>query len=160
MIEAINEAIIKGLKGGNAHNDPLIILKGLTPEIARKKPTQINHSCWELLYHTIIWNDIFINNIKGNVQNWDPVDNWPTSKETEDDENFYILVQRFEGNLQEIKNLLQSSVIDFNESKKLPTTMNNELSTIKLFIAVVQHISYHTGQIAYVRRIVDNWPAK
>ena len=34
MIEAINEAIINGLKGGNAHNDPMIILKGLTPQKA------------------------------------------------------------------------------------------------------------------------------
>ena len=158
MIEAINEAMVKGLKGGNAHNDPMIILKGLTPQKARKKVEKFNHSCWELLYHTIIWNDIFINNIKGNVQNWDPINNWPTSDEMDDDEKYYVLIQRFENNLQEINNLIYSPTMDLDPSRMLSTTMDNKLSTIKLFIAILQHISYHMGQIACVRRMVDNWP--
>ena len=158
MIDALNDAILSGLKGAFIHNDRLTILKGLTPAIARKKALGFDHSCWDLLYHTVIWNDIFIGNIKGNLENWSPSNNWPSPDEKKNDHEFDTLVQRFEVNLQEVKNLLTSSPLDFNLKRKLNQEENFELSTVKLFITILQHISYHIGQIACVRRMVDDSP--
>ena len=158
MNQSINDAIISGLKGEHIHSDPLNILKGLTPATARKKAPGYDHSCWDLLYHTVIWNDIFLNNIKGSEQNWNPKDNWPQADEKEQDENFYDLIQRFNDNLQEVKNLLANPNLDFKDKQKIIPNETIELSTIKLFMTILQHISYHIGQIACVRKIVDDWP--
>lgn len=151
--EIIN-AIIGGLKAENAHGDPLSILEGLTPAVARKKAPGYEHSCWDLLYHTVIWNDIFLNNIKGIEQNWRPEDNWPQSKETLVDENFYRLVQRFKDNIQEVRDLLAKPTLDFKAKQKISLHETTELPSLKLFIIILQHISYHTGQIACVKKLV------
>ena len=156
LIEALNDTILSGLKGSFIHNDPLTILKGLTPAKARKKTLGFDHSCWDLLYHTIIWNDIFLGNIKGNLENWNPGNNWPSLEEKKDDQEFDTLIQRFKTQLQETTNLLVSSTIDFSQKKKLSQEENIELSTVKLFSIILQHISYHIGQIACVKKMVDD----
>ena len=154
MSSTIIDAIIGGLKGEHIHSDPLNIIKDLTPTIARKKAPGYDHSCWDLLYHAVIWNDIFLNNIKGLEQNWRPEDNWPDTKEVEKDENFYTLVQRFKDNLQEVRELLANPNLDFKNTQKIIPQETIELSIVKLFITILQHISYHIGQIACVKKIV------
>ena len=118
-MEAVKEAVISGLQGAFIHSDPLVILKDLTPEIARKKALGFTHSCWDLLYHTVIWNDIFLGNIKGRVENWNPENNWPSPEEVENDDEFYKLLNRFEKNIQETKGLIDSSLENLNKTKKL-----------------------------------------
>ncbi len=103
------DAIMSGLKGDFIHSDPLIILKGLTPDIARKKGCDYNHSCWDLLYHIVLWNDIFLTNIKGNVGNWNPHNNWPVESELENDTDFYNLITTFESQINEIRVVAQDS---------------------------------------------------
>ena len=154
MSSTIIDAIIGGLKGEHIHSDPLNIIKDITPTIARKKAPGYDHSCWDLLYHAVIWNDIFLNNIKGLEQNWRPEDNWPDTKEVEKDENFYTLVQRFKDNLQEVRELLANPNLDFKNTQKIIPQETIELSIVKLFITILQHISYHIGQIACVKKIV------
>lgn len=152
------EAITTGLKAEFIHSDPLTILKNLTPETARKKTDGFNHSIWDLLYHTVIWNDIFLANIRGQEANWNPSNNWPTEEEKSQDQALVDLLQRFKNNIQEVKDLLAKDNLDFTSKHRLSEDNAFELSTIKLFITILQHISYHMGQIATVRKIVDKWP--
>ena len=152
------DAIISGLKGEFIHSDPFSILKNLTPDIARKKAPGFNHSIWDLLYHTVIWNDIFLTNIKGDEANWNPSNNWPSDEEKEQDQNFTELLQRFTNNVQEVKDLLASQHLDFTAKHRISPDNAFELTTIKLFMTILQHISYHMGQIATVRKMVDKWP--
>lgn len=158
MYNAISEAIISGLAGEFIHSDPKAILKDLTPEIARKKVPPYDHSIWDLLYHTVIWNDIFLTNIKGSLANWGPEDNWPSAADKENDQNFIELLQRFDANVAEVKTLLQGEKIDFTRKQVLSKDYPPELSVIKLYVTILQHISYHMGQIACVRKMVDSWP--
>ncbi len=152
------DAIRTGLSGDFIHSDPKSILKNLTPTIARKTVPPYDHSIWDLLYHTVIWNDIFLSNIKGSIANWNPENNWPSEEDKASDQNFYDLLKRFDENVEEVHSLLQSDKIDFSKKQKISTTNIAELTVIKLFITILQHISYHIGQIACVRKIVDEWP--
>lgn len=156
-IETI-EAIISGLAGEFIHSDPKAILKDLTPEIARKRVPPYDHSIWDLLYHTVIWNDIFLTNIKGSLANWGPEHNWPPEADKKNDQNFIELLQRFDDNIAEVKSLLQKENIDFSKKQELSDNNPVELSVIKLYVTILQHISYHMGQIACVRKMVDDWP--
>ena len=158
MINETIDAILTGLKGQFIHSDPFSILKNLTPDIARKKAEGFNHSIWDLLYHTVIWNDIFLTNIKGDEANWNPQNNWPSEAEKTQNQNFINLLQRFTTNIQEVKDLLTSDRLDFTSKHRISPDNAFELTSIKLFMTILQHISYHMGQIATVRKMVDNWP--
>ena len=153
--EAVN-AIISGLKGEFIHSDPLAILKDLTPATARKKTAGYDHSCWDLLYHTVLWNNVFLSNIKGKFANWNPSNNWPDIGEFTTDNSFYELMKNFESQLQEVRMLLQDQPLRFSKKQKLSETNDEELSVMKLYITILQHISYHIGQIACIRKIVEH----
>ena len=157
-MEAVKDAVLSGLQGAFIHSEPMVILEGLTPEVARKTSSGFDHSCWDLLHHTVIWNDIFLGNIKGNIENWNPENNWPIQIEQENDSVFYDLINHFEGQLNEVRSLVQQPIISFSKKQKISTNSDHELSIIKLYMTIIQHISYHIGQIACVRRMVDNWP--
>lgn len=157
MTQETIDAVISGLKGEFIHSDPLVVLNGLTPEVARKRASGYDHSIWDLLYHTVLWNDIFLDNIKGNISNWNPTNNWPDPKELEDDGQFTILLKTFDSQLEQVRILLHNPKNDFNKKQKISTTNNAELSIIKLYITILQHISYHIGQIACIRKIVSDW---
>ncbi|MFX0015952.1 MAG: DinB family protein [Promethearchaeota archaeon] len=151
MKDELINAISSGLHGDYTHTDPLFIIKGLTPTIARKKPKKAGHSCWELLHHIVVWQDILLRHIKGEELDWHEIesrDNWPTSEALEDDSNFWSLKNKFEADLNEVKTLLND--IDYTKKSK----GSPELSTIKLLLVLLQHTSYHIGQIITVSQVL------
>ena len=155
MREQLVNAISSGFYGEWTHIDPKKALANLTPTIARKKPENMVHSCWELLHHIVIWQESIIKNIKGDSLDWNEIvakQNWPTPEVMKDDSNFSKLLDRFFSGVKEATNLLNG--VDFTKkSVGFP-----ELSTIKLYIVLLQHTSYHNGQIITVRKSTGDWP--
>lgn len=155
MHDQLIKAISSGLQGKWTHIDPKKAFVGLTPTIARKKPKDNIHSCWELLHHIVIWQDTLIRHVQGETLDWNDIetkDNWPTTESTKDDSNFSILLARFYSGVEEAAKLLTK--VDFlKTSRGFP-----ELSTIKLFAVLLQHTSYHIGQIIVVRQCLGDWP--
>ena len=155
MKKQLINAISSGLHGEWTHTDPKRALAGLTPINAKKKSTKSTHSCWELLHHIIVWQDTIINNIKGENLDWREIesqDNWPTEESLTDDSNFLDLKNRFLAGIEEAQDLLKQT--DFTEmSRGYP-----ELPKIKLYITLLQHTSYHLGQIMSLRKNLGDWP--
>ncbi|MHA2245429.1 MAG: DinB family protein [Candidatus Hodarchaeales archaeon] len=155
MRDHLTSAISGGFQGEWTHIDPKYVFIGLTPITAKKKPNNDTHSCWELLYHIVLWQDTMIKSIKGETVDWNEIekkDNWPTNETMNDDSNFSKLLDKFNSGIKEARNLLES--VDFvKKSVGFP-----ELSTIKLFIALLQHTSYHVGQIVTIRQNLGDWP--
>ena len=106
------------------------------------KPESVNHSIWDLLHHTVIWNDIFIQNIKGYQVSWEPENEWPKAKDKLIDNNFYFLIKKFNEQLFNIQGLLKRKDLDFRIKNKVSDSSEIQLTTIKLFITILQHISY------------------
>jgi uncharacterized damage-inducible protein DinB len=152
------EAITSGLHGKWTHIDPKKALAGLTPANAKKKSNGIDHSCWELLHHTVFFLEVIINQIKGQAPNWHELEssenseNWPSVESMQDDSNYHKLVDRFQAGIEDAQNLLEQA--DF---AKMPAG-KPELSTIKLFLVLLQHTSYHIGQIITIRKCLGTWP--
>ena len=41
------------------------------------------HSCWDLLHHTVFWQDIILKNLEGEYIDWNTInneDNWPSDE--------------------------------------------------------------------------------
>ncbi len=155
MQDQLINAISSGFYGEWTHIDPKYALTGLTPLNARKKPDGSAHSSWELLHHIVIWQDTIIRHIQGETLNWNDIeakDNWPSTESMKDDSNFSTLLARFYSSVEKATTLLTS--VDFlKTSGGFP-----ELSTIKLYIVLLQHTSYHIGQIITIRQCLGDSP--
>ena len=158
MKDHLIKAISGGLHGNWVHTDPKKILKAFTPANARKKPDGASHSCWELLHHAIVWQDAILCQIKGETVDWNDIEkknNWPTAEAMTDDMGFEILVEKFTTGIKEAKKMLES--VDFTIEHSLGDDLP-PLSTIKLFTVLLQHNSYHIGQLITIRKIIGDWP--
>ena len=150
-------AIFSGFNGDWIHIEPKKALTGLTPITAKQKPNNSTHSCWELLHHIVIWQDAIIKHINGETIDWNEIeknDNWPITELMRDESNFNNLVDRFYSGIEEAQNLLQK--VDFTRtSSGFP-----QLSVIKLYLVLLQHVSYHIGQLITIRKCLGDWPPK
>ncbi|MHA2074371.1 MAG: DinB family protein [Candidatus Hodarchaeales archaeon] len=149
MKKQMIEAITSGLEGEWTHIDPKSALANLNPSKAKIKPKYVSHSPWELLHHIVIWQDALLAQIKGASLDWNEIekkDNWPTSESMQDDSNFSSLLNRFHSGIEEAQELLKR--VDFtNTYGQFP-----ELSVFKLYLTLLQHTSYHLGQIVTIRK--------
>ncbi|MHA1200747.1 MAG: DinB family protein, partial [Candidatus Heimdallarchaeaceae archaeon] len=107
-----------------------------------------SHSIWEILYHIVFWQDIFIENIKGNDPKWDDEGSWLKEEEMQEDRNFKKLQERFKEGKEEIERLIESTNLD----EKLVYCRNEP--RLQLIIVAITHNSYHTGQILIIRNIL------
>ncbi|MCM3457238.1 DinB family protein [Heyndrickxia oleronia] len=142
-----------GLHGENAHADPLEVFEGLQWDTAGVKPANCPYSVWQVLNHMIFWQDFYLTYLKGSV----PVhpehdeDSWPVEIAPSNETEWSDAIVQFSKGLQEAENEAKK---DLNEMKdtKLERTRGVILATL------MTHNSYHTGQVALIRRIIGAWP--
>jgi uncharacterized damage-inducible protein DinB len=150
--------LASGLYGALTHLHPKKAVEGLTPSIARKKPSNKYHSCWDLLFHTVVWQDILLKNIEGEFIDWSALsheDNWPSNDILSKDENFNELVNKFNENLKIAATKLEN--IDLMKEIKIGPERTPNVTYFRLFLVFLQHTSYHLGQMVTTRKILREW---
>ena len=157
MENQILNDLSSGLVGELTHLHPKKAVKGLTPAIARKKPTNLDHSCWDLLHHTVFWQDILLKNLEGKIDNWFPPDdkNWPSDEYLNKDENFFGLLEKFNKNLEKATNKLKN--ITLTDKITIGAPLPPDLSYFRILLVFLQHTSYHLGQIVTTRKLLGDW---
>ncbi|MFX1283399.1 MAG: DinB family protein [Promethearchaeota archaeon] len=156
MNDTLVKVIINGLHGENTHLKPQKAMEGLTPASARNKPDKEFHSCWDILHHIVVWQEGILQAIKGEKVDWKDIGrshNWPTNELLTDDSNFSNLLNKFENGLNKAEELAKT--IDLNK----PMPAWGGAPVIQAFIVLLQHNSYHLGQIVAVRKMLGNWPS-
>lgn len=154
MTETVVKALINGLYGKNTHLSPKKVIEGLTPSNARIKPENDNHSCWDLLHHIKIWQKAILESIRGQEVNWKDISknhDWPNAAYLSDDQNFINLVKMFEESLLEAEELIKTT--DLHQ----PMPAWDGAPVIQAIIVLLQHNSYHYGQIVAVRKSLGIW---
>ncbi|MFX1250577.1 MAG: DinB family protein [Promethearchaeota archaeon] len=161
MKQQLIEDIKSGLLGRLTHLEPEKVLEGLSPTVARKKPSEETYSCWDLLYHTVFWQDILLKNINGEVIDWSKIEaknNWPSAVHLTKDANFKDLTEKFYENIKNAGNILEK--VDLGKGVKIGPEHTPEVSNFRLFLVFLQHTSYHLGQIVTVRKFLEDWKQK
>ncbi len=154
MTETVVKALINGLYGKYTHLSPKKVIEGLTPSNARIKPENDNHSCWDLLHHIKIWQKAILESIRGQEVNWKDISknhDWPNAAYLSDDQNFINLVKMFEESLLEAEELIKTT--DLHQ----PMPAWDGAPVIQAIIVLLQHNSYHYGQIVAVRKSLGIW---
>ena len=148
---AVLATLISGVAGGGAHLDSSTVLDGLDWTLAGKEVPGAPYTILQAANHIIYWNGYAVAAIRGESPtppaHWQ--DGWPGPKAPASEEEWKALVRAFKASL--------ASLLETVKQKRFTDLIvtRNRLDSLR---AMTQHVSYHVGQIALLRRILGSWP--
>jgi uncharacterized damage-inducible protein DinB len=157
-------ALSELLHGKGAHADPIACVENLSPELAARHVEGFPHSIGQLVFHMNYWMDYELRRIRGarpaypehNSESFPPAPS-PAGARSWDE-----LRKRFAGLLAEFAALAKSSPEEMQ--RQIETAHEGDKRVAGSLEAVlwqmVAHNSYHTGQVAMIRRTLGAWPPR
>jgi uncharacterized damage-inducible protein DinB len=157
MKKSFSEILIGGLRGASSNVHPMNALEGLSAKMASQRPYKENHSVWEILHHMVYWQDLVLNTLRGKNVEWPKhaEESWLSNSGSGKKKEWDQLVDRFR------KGLRKAERITRNTSSRDLTKSNPAWRGASIGSAlqiIVNHNSYHLGQIVYVRKLLKRWP--
>ena len=158
--EKLRKELIFQLKGGNAHAKFDDVVKNF-PELLRgTAPQGMPYSAWQLLEHIrIAQDDIlrFCKNSDGSYKEmkW-PDDYWPEGPAPTSASAWTDSIKNYHKDLDEFIELVGDTKTDLFK----PFPWGDGQTLFHEAMLLVDHASYHLGEIVAVRRILKSWPAK
>jgi hypothetical protein len=153
---SLREQLYQLLLGSNAHVDVLTALKDFPPKLYGVKPENAPHSAWALLEHMrLTMRDLwdYCTTAEYVEKKW-PDDYWPASAETPSTEAWQASVRALKEDLDAFGKLVKDP--DSNLYAQIPWGEKDHTLLREVLVAA-DHISYHTGELVYLRRILGAW---
>ena len=153
--DTIRKHLLASLQGRNAHLSFEQTVKYFPDNYYNKKISGIQYSCWDLLEHLRIaqWDILdFIMNPEYQSKSW-PDNYWP--KDKGDSEKWKSSVKNFLNDRKELEAMLEDSAIDLYS----PIPHAPDYTIFREIVIVIDHNSYHTGQLLSLRRALGIWSA-
>lgn len=152
------------LHGKGAHADPLACVEDLSAELAARHVENFPHSIGQLVFHMNYWMDYELRRIRGErpVYPEHSSESFPPAPSPADAQNWDRLQKRLAGLLADLTALAESSSAEMQ--RQIETVHDGDKKLAGSLEAVlwqmVAHNSYHTGQIAMIRRAIGAWPPR
>ena len=131
------------------------VLEAVTADRARQRTVAGAHSIWEIVLHITVWCDIARQRIKGQAigdptpgQDWPPAPAAGSDPKSGSDAAWALAVDR----LVESHRQLAADVRRLDEAQLDALVPGLEYSVSVLLNGVVEHGTYHGGQIALLKR--------
>ena len=157
-------ALIELLHGTGAHTDPLACLEDISAEVAARQISGFPHSIGQLVFHMNYWMDYELRRIRGerpaypehNSESFPPASLPGSAQEWEH------LRKHFAALLGELAALANSSPKELQRRIESMHAGDKKIAgTVEAVLwQMVAHNSYHTGQIAMMRRAMGAWPPR
>ena len=155
--------------GKGAHVDPVACVEDISAELAARRVPGYPHSIWQIVLHMNYWMDYELRKIAGeNPHNPDhAIMSWPShpnpsgaSQGPMAQAEWQLARQHFIDNLAQLaaradsdSATLDRMVGDFDTKQR-----SRQSSVRTALLQITAHNSYHTGQIALLRRQAGAWP--
>lgn len=155
MSAVLREQLVKQLTGQNAHASFENAIKGLSVDEVGIRPEKLPYSIWELVEHIrISQSDIvrFCMDPEYESPEW-PEGYWPSSRKPGGADEWEESVSEIRKDLQQMVDLVTDTGNDL--FSRIPHGDGQTLFREALLI--IDHNSYHTGQIITVRRLLGLW---
>lgn len=152
----IREQLIALLDGGNSHMTFAEVAAGFPLEAINSKAPGIPYSAWHFLEHMRIaqWDILeFIRN-EGHVSPDYPEGYRPKADERADEKQWHDTVRGFAADLQALQDMVADPVVDLFA----PISHAPDYTIFREILVIAAHNSYHTGEVALLRQILDLWP--
>jgi uncharacterized damage-inducible protein DinB len=153
------QALIELLCGKGAHADPIACVEDVTPELAARRIDGFPHSIADLIFHMNYWMNYELKRIRGEKPKYPEhnAESFPSTPQSWD-----RLKRDFSWFLGEFAKLAQSPREELDRHlESIHPGDRLQSSTLEAVLwQMVAHNSYHTGQIATIRRALGAWPPK
>jgi uncharacterized damage-inducible protein DinB len=155
-IARILDQMDRAFAGDAWHGPPLMsLLDGLMPEDAAMHPIKGAHSIWELVHHITTWNIVVHQELSGAAAEITPELDWPPVWEIT-----AVEWRRALQNLADVRSRLRHAVGQLRDDQldERPSKRTNNSRYVMLH-GIVQHDSYHAGQIALLKKALRSGAA-
>lgn len=153
--EPLRDHLVRTLDWQDAHATFDAAVEGMPPELRGVRPDGLPHSAWELLEHMRLAQlDIleFCRDSDYTEGRW-PEDYWPTAPAPEREEAWDESVAAFRADREALKAMAADRDLDLFA----PVPRGTGQTFLRELLLVVDHTSYHVGQLVLVRRLLDVW---
>ncbi len=158
------QAMIELLRGRGAHADPLACVEDISAELAARRVENFPHSIAELVFHMNYWMDYELRRIGGEKPKYPEhnAESFPPAPSPADEKAWERLRRDFAWFLAEFAELAESPRAELDRQVESAHEGDQKVaSTLEAVLwQMVAHNSYHTGQIAMIRRAIGAWPPK
>jgi len=152
------------LHGKGAHADPMACVEDLSAELAARQLTGFPHSIGQLVFHMNYWMEYELRRIRGERPAYPrhSSESFPPAPSPADAQDWDQLRKRFAGLLADFTALAKSSPEEMQRQiESVHAGVTKLAGTLEAVLwQMVAHNSYHTGQIAMLRRILGVWPPR
>ncbi len=157
-------ALTELLHGKGAHADPLACVEDIDAVLAARHVAGFPHSIGQLVFHMNYWMDYELRRIRGERPEYPKhnSESFPATSSAIDSKEWDRLRKSFTGLLADFSALAKSSSDEMQ--RQIETAHPGDAKVAGTLEAVlwqmVAHNSYHMGQIAMIRRMLNAWPPR
>jgi len=148
--------------GKGTHVDPVACVEDVTAEQALHRVAGFPHSIWQIVEHMNYWMDYDLRTVAGDNPPYPnhAIESWAEHPDPANDEQWKAATRRFGELLARIAALADGDSAELERSvTKLEPLNSRRQSTMHASLwEVAAHNSYHSGQIALLRRQAGAWP--
>jgi uncharacterized damage-inducible protein DinB len=151
--------------GQAAHADPLACVADLPVQVASRRVAGYPHSIWQIVLHMNYWMDYDLRTMAGEILQYPEhaIESWPDHAEARgsaSESEWRNAVAQFGGLLEQLAALADSGKENLGRITTKVTAGNTrrECAVQNVLVEIIAHNSYHTGQIALLRRQAGAWP--
>jgi uncharacterized damage-inducible protein DinB len=146
------------LAGKGAHVDFEEAIKNFPVDLRGKHARGVPHTAWQVLEHIRITQADILNfciNPDYKDLNW-PQDYWPSNAAPDSEAAWDRSIAGYRGDLKKMQELIGDSARDLHS--QIPHGDGQTL--FREAILVIDHSSYHVGQLVTLRQLLGIWPPK
>lgn len=153
----LREHVLNLLKGGHAYATFDTIVKNFPFEMMGKKPEGFDHSAWQLLEHIRIaqWDIVEFSLSADHISPKWPEEYWPKESAPDSEKDWQQSVETIKSDLKKMQDLVANPKTDL--FAKIPHGTGQTI--LREALLIVDHNSYHLGQIVMLRKILGIWPS-
>lgn len=147
-VSRIQEQLKRAMEGGAWHGPALLELLSETPvDLAPAKPLAHAHSIWEIVLHVAAWNAAILERVEGKEIELDNEQDWPQVKDFSESA-WAATVKK----LRQSYEALYAGIGKLTDAKLNQRAPGRDHDVYFMLHGVIQHILYHAGQIAVLRK--------
>ncbi len=156
--DALRAHLIELLRGGHAHATFDDAVRGLPAKLRGKVPRGLPYSAWQLVEHMRLTQEDILQFSRNYDRSYEspewPEGYWPSAPEPLDEDDWDDSIKEFRADREAIEALVRDPARDLFA----PFPWGEGQTLLREALLVVDHTSYHIGQLVVVRRLLGAWP--
>lgn len=153
VVDILRATLLAGIEGQGAHTDASRMIDGLDWQLAGRRLPEAPYTIQQEANHIVYWNGYAAAAVRGEnpTAPEHAVDGWPGPEAPASAADWDAFVGAYKASLA----ALAAEIGRADLSTMMPSGRRSRADVLR---AMGNHVSYHVGQIALLRRMLGAWP--